>query len=78
MAAVLLIGGGLSTLQTASITTGLPFTIVLLLCTYATYVGLSQELYVEETVESKLQDVEEEHRLKEAIVSIQEKLQEQV
>lgn len=78
VAAVLLLGGGLSTLQTASITTGLPFTIVLLLCTYAIYVGLSQELYVEETVESKLQDVKEEHRLTEAIVSVQEMLQEKV
>ncbi len=77
VAGVLLIGGGLTTLQTASITTGLPFAIVLLLCTYALYVGLSQELYVEEKVESKLQSVEEEHRLIEAIASAQQKVAEQ-
>lgn len=77
VAAVLLIGGGLSTLQTASITTGLPFAVVLLLCVYALYVGLSQELYVEEKVEGKLQDVEEEHRLLEAIASAQKKLEQQ-
>ena len=77
VAAVLLIGGGLSTLQTASITTGLPFAVVLLLCVYSLYIGLSQELYVEEKVEGKLQDVEEEHRLLEAIVSAQKKLEEQ-
>jgi choline/glycine/proline betaine transport protein len=70
VAAVLLIGGGLSTLQTASITTGLPFTIVLLLAVYALYIGLSQELYVEEKVENKLQVVEEEHRLTEAIINV--------
>lgn len=75
VAAVLLIGGGLATLQTASITTGLPFALVLLIGVYSLYIGLSQELYVEETVESKLQDVEEEHRLKEVIVSVQEELE---
>lgn len=75
VAGVLLIGGGLSTLQTASITTGLPFAFVLLIGVYSLYIGLSQELYVEETVESKLQDVEEEHRLKEVIVSVQEEVE---
>ncbi len=74
IAAVLLLGGGLSTLQTASITTGLPFTLVLLLGVYSLYVGLAQELYVEEAVENKLQVVEEEHRLAEAIISMQDEL----
>lgn len=75
VAAVLLIGGGLATLQTAAITTGLPFALVLLIGVYSLYIGLAQELYVEEKVESKLQDVEEEHRLKEAIVTVQQELE---
>lgn len=75
VAGVLLLGGGLATLQTAAISTGLPFALVLLVGVYSLYIGLSQELYVEETVESKLQDVEAEHRLKEVIVSVQEELE---
>jgi choline/glycine/proline betaine transport protein len=43
VAAVLLIGGGLSALQTAAITTGLPFTFVLLLMCYSVHRGLKQE-----------------------------------
>ncbi|MGM0588252.1 MAG: BCCT family transporter [Bacteroidota bacterium] len=43
VAAVLLIGGGLSALQTAAITTGLPFTLVLLLMCYSVFRGLKQE-----------------------------------
>lgn len=44
VAAVLLLGGGLQALQTASITTGLPFAIVLLVMCYSLYRGLSIEL----------------------------------
>lgn len=43
IAAVLLIGGGLSALQTAAITTGLPFTVILLLMCYSLHKGLSGE-----------------------------------
>lgn len=43
VAAVLLIGGGLEALRTAAVTTGLPFTFVLLLMCYSLYKGLSQE-----------------------------------
>ncbi|MCB0099613.1 MAG: BCCT family transporter, partial [Caldilineaceae bacterium] len=45
VAAVLLIGGGLSALQTASIATGLPFAIVLLLMIYSLGKGFGEELY---------------------------------
>ncbi|MFW5706451.1 MAG: BCCT family transporter [Bacteroidota bacterium] len=45
VAAVLLIGGGLGALQTASIITGLPFTIILIIMTYSLTKGLSQEYY---------------------------------
>lgn len=72
LAGVLLLGGGLETLQTVSITTGLPFTLVLLLIVYSLFIGLRQELYVEEAVERKLKDVREEHRLKEAIADVHE------
>lgn len=67
LAAVLLIGGGLTTLQTAAVSTGLPFAVVLLLIIYALYVGFSQELYVEDAVKRKLKRVEEDHRLSVAI-----------
>ncbi|MFO8090361.1 MAG: BCCT family transporter [Desulfatiglandaceae bacterium] len=44
-AAVLLMGGGLVALQSASIATGLPFTIVLLVMCYSLYRGLQEEHY---------------------------------
>lgn len=43
VAAVLLLGGGLGALQTASITTGLPFAIVLLLMCWSLYIGLRRD-----------------------------------
>jgi choline/glycine/proline betaine transport protein len=43
VASVLLVGGGLLALQTASITTGLPFAVVLLLACYSLYRGLNSE-----------------------------------
>ncbi|MEM9818688.1 MAG: BCCT family transporter [Cyanobacteria bacterium P01_D01_bin.6] len=43
VAAVLLLGGGLSALQTASIATGFPFAIVLLVMCYSIYKGLRYE-----------------------------------
>jgi choline/glycine/proline betaine transport protein len=67
IAAVLLLGGGLATLQTAAVSTGLPFAVVLLLIIYALYVDFSRELYVEDAVKRRLKIVEEEHRLETAI-----------
>ncbi len=43
VAAVLLYGGGLKALQTASIATGLPFTIILLIMCYSLYKGLNED-----------------------------------
>ncbi len=43
VAAVLLIGGGLGALQAASITTGLPFVIILLIMCYSLTQGLNRE-----------------------------------
>ena len=46
VAAVLLIGGGLTALQTASVTTGLPFAVILLVMVYSIYKGLSEEYQI--------------------------------
>jgi len=69
VAAVLLIGGGLATLQTASVSTGLPFALVLLVGVYSLYIGLNQELYVETAVQKAVAAAEEEHRLHAAVES---------
>ncbi len=53
LAAVLLLGGGLSALQTASITAGLPFTFVLLIMIYSLYRGFNEELFHLDAVELK-------------------------
>ncbi len=70
IAGVLLIGGGLKTLQTASVTTGLPFAVILLLIIYALYIGFSQETYVEDAVKKALRDVKEEHQLIETVTNV--------
>jgi choline/glycine/proline betaine transport protein len=70
IAAVLLIGGGLTTLQTASVSTGLPFAVVLLIGVYALYVGFSQEIFVEPAVDRAVKSAKEEQRLQEAISSV--------
>jgi len=51
VAAVLLLGGGLGALQTASITTGLPFAVVLLIMCYSLYRGLAEDWEILETDE---------------------------
>ena len=43
VAAVLLIGGGLQALQTATIVTGLPFAFILLIMSYSLYKGLKED-----------------------------------
>lgn len=70
LAAILLLGGGLKTLQTASITTGLPFTIILLITIYSLYVDLKQEIYVEDAVRKKVMQVEREHIIEETIADV--------
>jgi choline/glycine/proline betaine transport protein len=46
VAAILLIGGGLTALQTAAISTGLPFAVILLLMCYTVYLGLDNEYQI--------------------------------
>ncbi|MFH5801402.1 BCCT family transporter [Haladaptatus sp. CMAA 1911] len=49
VAALLLWGGGLGALQTAAITTGLPFAVILLLMCYTVYLGLQNEYEILES-----------------------------
>jgi choline/glycine/proline betaine transport protein len=49
VASVLLIGGGLTALQTAAITTGLPFAVILTLMCYTVYLGLDNEYEILES-----------------------------
>lgn len=60
IASVLLIGGGLEALQTASIATGLPFAVVLLLLCYTLWVGLESEyrLLQSQPVKDRVDDIE--------------------
>jgi choline/glycine/proline betaine transport protein len=69
IAAVLLLGGGLSTLQSVAISTGLPFAIIILFIIYSLYVGFSEEQFVEDAVNERIQEVEQEHLMEEAIES---------
>ncbi|MDG5776485.1 BCCT family transporter [Haloarculaceae archaeon H-GB1-1] len=59
VAAVLLLGGGLGALQTATITTGLPFAILLVLMCYTMYLGIDHEyeILIEEGFVSEREEV---------------------
>ena len=61
VAAVLLVGGGLGALQTAAITTGLPFAVVLLVMCYTVYLGLRREYEIleSEAFAERVQDLDE-------------------
>ena len=61
VAAVLLIGGGLQALQTATIVTGLPFALILMVMCYSLYKGLSedQRKLEEKRSEKQLENYEE-------------------
>ncbi|GEN57514.1 BCCT family transporter [Halolactibacillus alkaliphilus] len=69
VAATLLVGGGLTALQTASIITGLPFTIILLVMIYSLYLGLRQEFLIEHAVKKQLKKVTDDHIISEVIQS---------
>jgi choline/glycine/proline betaine transport protein len=55
IAAVLLIGGGLTTLQTAAIATGLPFALILLFMVWALYVAFKRELFALDALKQEKQ-----------------------
>jgi choline/glycine/proline betaine transport protein len=67
VAAVLLLGGGLSALQTASITTGLPFSVLLLVMGYSLWKGLRKE-YETERLRSKTVERESYQKLIERLL----------
>ncbi|MFW6298412.1 MAG: BCCT family transporter [Bacillota bacterium] len=67
VAATLLIGGGLAALQTASVITGLPFAMILLIMIYSLFQGLKQEHEVEQVVRKEVRSVRENHIINEAI-----------
>ena len=67
IAAVLLVGGGLATLQAASVSTGLLFACVILVSVYALYLGFSQEIYVEKAVNKAVEEARDEHLLQRAV-----------
>jgi choline/glycine/proline betaine transport protein len=70
VAATLLIGGGLTALQTASVITGLPFAIILLIMIYSLNEGLKQEYEVEEIVRKKVREVREDLIINEIINTV--------
>jgi len=65
VAAVLLIGGGLSALQTAAITTGLPFGAILVLMCYTVYLGLKNEYEIleSEAFAERIEDLTEQDEI---------------
>jgi len=65
VAAVLLIGGGLSALQTAAITTGLPFGVILVLMCYTVYLGLKNEYEIleSEAFAERIEDLTEQDEI---------------
>ena len=70
IAAVLLIGGGLTTLQTASVCTGLPFAIVLLVGVYSLFIGFSNEMFVENAVQKAVKKTVQEHEVTEVVTTV--------
>ena len=67
VAATLLIGGGLIALGSASVITGLPFAMILIIMIYSLYQGLKQEHEVEQVVRNEVSNVRENHIINEAI-----------
>jgi choline/carnitine/betaine transport len=70
IAAVLLMGGGLATLQTASVCTGLPFAIVLLVGVYSLFIGFSNEMFVENAVQKAVEKTVQEHEVTEVVTTV--------
>lgn len=68
VAAVLLYGGGLSALQTAVITTGLPFALILIVMCLSLYKGLEKE-YAEEQEKANEQERQSYYALLQNLVS---------
>ena len=76
VAAVLLVGGGLGALQTATITTGLPFLVILLFMVYSLNKGLKSEYQKLEQLEKPTDKKRYEKKIKKSIKKSEEKSQE--
>ena len=68
VAAILLVGGGLKALQTAAITTGLPFAIILIIMGFSLRKGLKQE-YEKEELRRKAKERESYKELVQNLIS---------
>ena len=76
VAAVLLVGGGLGALQTATITTGLPFLVILILMMYSLNKGLISEYQELEQLEKPTNKKRYEKKIKKSIKKSEKKSQE--
>ena len=54
-------------MQTASVSTGLPFALVLLISVYSLYIGFSQEIFVENAVKHAVSEAKDEQHMLEAL-----------
>ena len=54
-------------MQTASVSTGLPFALVLLIGVYSLYIGFSQEIFVENAVKRAVSEAKDEQHMLEAL-----------
>ncbi len=70
VAATLLVGGGLTALQTGSVITGLPFAVILLITVYTLNAGLKQEYEVEKAVQSTVQAVRQDHVITQVVSTV--------
>ena len=54
-------------MQTASVSTGLPFALVLLIGVYSLYIGFSQEIFVGNAVKRAVSEAKDEQHMLEAL-----------
>ena len=54
-------------MQTASVSTGLPFALILLIGVYSLYIGFSQEIFVENAVKRAVSEAKDEQHMLEAL-----------
>lgn len=73
VAAVLLVGGGLGALQTAAITTGLPFLFILIFMVYSLYKGLRSEYLQMKELEQVPDKKRYEKKLEKSLIKREEK-----
>ncbi len=70
VAATLLISGGLTALQTASVITGLPFAIILLIMIFSLNSALKQEYEMEENIKRVVDRAKEDYEIEDVISEV--------